>query len=228
MEGVISELEASVSNPETAAQKVEQKVFAYVKENYLDEFSKKIQNMVNYADDKVEEFFDSNDNSLRTNIKAMLDTNELFSDVKEQVSQARKKLEEGAQEAAQELISKGMGKLSDAVSGSKSIITDGVSQTGVSKGMMLTMNYKEYADVFLMLSTLTNEEAVLLRIADLIQLNMGMRQDGFSMKGTITMVSLNAKVNVGTNFIGRIDSALGTNTGGKMSYPLTYHGVLGY
>lgn len=226
---VVNGLEESVANPTTTGEKIEKEVFAYVKNNYINTYAVKISNAVNQGDESVINFFQEQIENIKKGVRSKLDTSKLFTEVRSQVSDAKEKLEQGLQEQAQKAISTGMSKLSDTMSNTKlSNVDVGGS---VSRGAMLTLNYKEYIDIFLMLASVTNEEQVLLRMADLIQMNMQKcrgRGNAFSLQSTVTMVSLHAQVNVGTSFIGNIDSTLGTHTGGKMSYPITYNGVLGY
>lgn len=229
LEETVNELEQSVANAATTGEIIEKEVFAYVKDNYIDSCAAKISEIVNHDDERAIDFFQGQIDKIKKGVRSRLDTGKLFSHVRSQVSDAKEKLEKGLCEQAQKAISKGMSHLSEEMGNTKFV--DGQVLGSVSSGAMLTLNYKEYVDIFLMLATVTNEEQVLLRMADLIQMNMQKcrgRGDAFSLQSTVTMVSLHAKVDVTTSFIGSIDSVLGTHTGGQLSYPITYNGVLGY
>lgn len=103
----------------------------------------------------------------------------------------------------------------------------------------LTLTYKEYLKVLVMMSLVGNETSMLKRCAKLIQANISGQEPDFDISKAATMVEVNAKVSVKTIFF-NIPVVSKTGTDGSVVYDLNfsslgsgrqqlkYVGILGY
>lgn len=85
-----------------------------------------------------------------------------------------------------------LNKQIDGIFGSGSI--GDRDSTGMAS--LLSFSYSDYLRLFLMIGLYTSESAVVLRTADAIQANMGLKEDGFKMSNASVYVKLEATIQV--------------------------------
>ena len=104
-----------------------------------------------------------------------------------------------------------------------------------------TLSYKEYLKTFMMLGLIANKDGILMRCADLIQLNVSSRPgaDGFNITEALTMIGIDASVKVKTSFLD-VPVSTGVDSNGNSTYGLDftklgtgeriihYKGIMGY
>lgn len=90
-------------------------------------------------------------------------------------------------------------------------------------------SYKEYLRVFLLVNTITDsqENKVLARMADCMQLNLRKNSSSLDMTQSYTMISVNADVTTNTTFMDRIPAFLDM-TGSGNKFQIHYKSVLAY
>lgn len=103
----------------------------------------------------------------------------------------------------------------------------------------LTLTYKEYLKVLVMMSLMGNETTLLKRCAKLIQANISMQEPDFDISKAATMVEVNACISVKTMFFympvvskngkdSRVAHDLDFSNIGRGRQQLKYVGILGY
>lgn len=104
-----------------------------------------------------------------------------------------------------------------------------------------TLTYKEYLKTFMMLGLMANKDGIMMRCADLIQLNVSSRPgaDGFNITEALTMIGIDASVKVKTSFLD-VPVSTGVDSNGNSTYGLDftklgtgeriihYKGIMGY
>ena len=71
-----------------------------------------------------------------------------------------------------------------------------MTQVSDNSGMssLLSFRYSDYLRLFLLIGMYTNQEALLYRTADVIQVNMDLKQDGYLLSDSAVYVTLNADI----------------------------------
>jgi hypothetical protein len=142
-------------------------------------------------------------------------------------------------DAAKDLIKKRIGSF---VSGLTSDRAEDVSTAGggLTAGAAMSMNYRDYLKLFVLLGFAANGNAMLRRTAELIQINMNSAPGGedFNIAAAPTFVTVSVCAGVGTLFAGRLltgaEGAVNGASGGLQSaygagrVVLTYTAVDGY
>lgn len=104
--------------------------------------------------------------------------------------------------------------------------TLGLKKNKISNRSVLTMNYKEYLTVFLMVHMVGSlEKTALARIADCIQLNTGTNLD---ITTSCTMIAVSANVKIRTTFLRKASEWSGSHSATSDYYTINYKSCLGY
>lgn len=113
--------------------------------------------------------------------------------VKEYKSQMISKIQESMNYGAQELKNT-LNEQIDGIFGSTAV--DGADNTGLSS--LLSFAYSDYLRLFLMIGLYTNEEGIILRTADVIQVNMAhtTSDDDYRLNKAATYVEITATIQV--------------------------------
>jgi hypothetical protein len=102
----------------------------------------------------------------------------------------------------------------------------GLKKKRISNQSALTMNYKEYLTVFLMIHMVgTFETTALARMADCIQLNTS---ENLDITTSYTMIAVSADVKVRTTFLRKASAWSGSNSVTSDYYTISYKSCLGY
>lgn len=100
---------------------------------------------------------------------------------------------------------------------------------GVTKNSLLSFSYKQYMEMFLFLKLCTDSDKVMLRIADVLQMNMALqtKKAGYQLGTLYTYIKLDADVTLKTMLISNtwFSNATG-NSLGEMK--ISYTGIRGY
>ncbi|HAG14851.1 MAG TPA: hypothetical protein DCG49_13475 [Ruminococcus sp.] len=148
-------------------------------------------------------------------------------------------------DAASESIKGTVSSTMQSIAGSDvgSVVTNGADTAATSGG--LTLNYKEYCKIFVLLNAATNETKMLRRAAALIQANVrhpadeDMANGDFEMIAANTLVSVHADLKLGTLFPWCVSDTVDEGTGedsldldfsnlGGRSVTIKYNGINGY
>ncbi len=160
---------------------VKQKTVKFLKsKNYIQKSIDKIREFKDQGVDAVEEVTEKLDeylNSVTAEVKKMLHeaTDEIKKYKNELMDKVKGAMNEGAEELKKELEEGIDGFFgSDAMSGSEGGESQpsGSESTGISS--LLSFRYSDYMRLFLLLGMFTNRTSILLRTADVIQLNVSM------------------------------------------------------
>lgn len=124
----------------------------------------------------------------------------------------------------------------NAINGGVDTLVSKISISGVgsdsstmSKNSLLSFSYKQYMEMFLFLKLCTDSDNVMLRIADVIQLNMAKQTNNstYQLSSLYTYIQLNATVILDTMFIS--NTWFSNIAGGSLSeMEIQYTGIRGY
>lgn len=181
---------------------------------------------------------------------------DLVSDVQGQlddyIAQAGEELSEEAAKKIKEEVSNITNEYSSTIlDAGSNAMGDGFSGVGEatnsSVASMIRFGYKDYLMLFTFLGLVTNEKAILLRTADVIQMNIQyaavteggefvhQKKGDFLMSNANTYIYLHAKVNLNMLFMNlglfsNVVSEDGTEVEGELSphAEIVYNGILGY
>ena len=173
--------------------------------------------------------------------KADAKVDEYSSALKDEISKGLEKAGDQAKQYAQDMANK-------YITGASTALTEKLSPSSSSKisfskdskttsGKTITLTYKEYLKIFILLNTLFDEkeEAMLSRIATLIQINMtnGMdnivinekeyeKSEDFNITEAYTMLEMESEATINTWFMGMFVPNYNMNPDGSTSYDFDY------
>ena len=166
--------------------------------------------------------------------------------LKNEISEYLAEAKEDAQQKAMEAIERYSNKISgDLAAGASGLDGKGTASTDTTLGDgAFSLNYLDYLRLFIMLGLATdeNKDKMLLRTAQLIQMNCNTEAavgdlslaDKLNLKESYTMISVDASGDIGTLFL---NVAIETDEAGKTTYSLNdpgkgvtlnYKSVMGY
>ncbi len=199
-------------------------------EDFIYEFQKSVS-------EKIDSFVDEH---LKTTIKGKIDT--LSSKLKEaantNIENASEEVKKQAKDAVKEAFDEYAG---DAV--------DAVQKTDIKDTKTISMNYKQYTKIFMLVGLLTNQDTLLRRCTALIQCNMNHAPNDFkgadyklSIPNSYTMIEANGEVEINTifSYSAETTGAAPTTADGGLYSDLApiwqnsgksvmkYHSILGY
>ena len=182
-------------------------------------------------------------NALNTEINNKIDnlSTSVNSELHNMSEQCANKIKEAAKEGAESLrtelknqIGNAFGSVTEA---NKDKIENGKDAV---LGSLLSWRYSDYLTLFLFISTMVNDEAVLYRISDVIQLNIehinkkyattADDNSAFVMKKASTYLTMEATVQVKPMMLAMpfMDDTTKSNLTGTSWYTIKYKGTLGY
>jgi hypothetical protein len=199
----------------------------YVKDSVLDGLSEDVYNVyseyqnglisdVNTIADEVTSKLESTADLVKIKISSSLDSwkNNLIAETNTIISEAGDTVKE-------ELVA----KLEEKTALLSKSPNSSQEKDKTSSGVAIMMTYKEYLKVFTLLRLITpgnSEDAMLCRIAKLIQANANSKSEELDISKSYTMVQINAKVNVGTTFF---DIPSAHTEAGNTTYDLNYSNI---
>ena len=142
---------------------------------YIEEIKTKFQDLINEVDEEVKANAKSLTDKAKTEIKGVCD------DASEKTKKAvNDKIEEFTQ----------------------SIAAEGRSEDPAAKGKTLTMNYKEYTQMFLLFALIGDgKNNTVAKMGDLINYNMQAEDENFNLQDCYTMVQMESTTEVKTTFL---------------------------
>lgn len=152
-----------------------------------------------FIDSKVDGCIDPFNTEINNKVKAL--TGEFKNKINECINNSAGDLKKVINEEMDKLSSQLTNKVSNTITENlKTSITDATTATTKSTG--LTLNYKEYCKIFMIVSLVRDENAVLKRGAALMQANVRAvgKNTEFDITESNTLVSINARVRLGTLF----------------------------
>lgn len=207
-----------------------QKVSGTAKEN-IGDFRKKahdeIKNIISPVKEKADQKVDEYSELLKKEIS-------------EGLSKAGDQAKQYAQDMANKYITGASTALTEKYSPSKSGNISFSKETKTTSGKAITLTYKEYLKIFIMLNTLSDEKekAMLSRIATLIQINMTNGMDNividdteyekngdFNITEAYTMLEVEADAKINTWFMGMFVPDYSMNADGSTSYEYNYSDI---
>ena len=147
------------------------------------------------------------------------------------------KIKEAAKEGAESLRKELKNQIGNIFTGSSVKIENGKDSV---IGNLLSWRYSDYLSLFLFISTMVNDEAVLYRISDVIQLNIehinkkyattADDNSAFVMKKASTYLTMEATVQVKPMMLAMpfMEDTTKSNLTGTSWYTIKYKGTLGY
>lgn len=101
-------------------------------------------------------------------------------------------------------------------------------QTGLSS--LLSFGYKDYLRLFLMIALYTDESGTMARTADVIQVNMDMKNSGYQLKQSAAYVELHAEIQVKPTLLPLplFADVKGNPANNAVWYTISYDDVRGY
>lgn len=101
-------------------------------------------------------------------------------------------------------------------------------QTGLSS--LLSFGYKDYLRLFLMIALYTDESGTMARTADVIQVNMDMKNSGYLLKNSAAYVELHAEIQVKPTLLPLplFADVKGNPANNAVWYTISYDDVRGY
>lgn len=191
--------------------------------NTIDTYGGKgIENAENVITKKINSINDKINKSVKTKCTEI---NEYISGLKENL---KKSANEGIDKFNDEL-NNGIDRLFGVESTGKSLDIDKSQTSGIAS--KFKFRYSDYLGVFLIVSLLGNEEGVMGRIADVIEVNMStVTNSKFDMYNSYVYVKLNASLEVKPLLMTLpfMDDITQAKTKGKNFYTITYDAVGGY
>ena len=192
-----------------------------------------ISNVSKGLEDKVKSYFESRKTKILDNINSVINVKELKEEIKEDINGA---IQEGG-ELVQAKLNKALNKFADKLDGSIPKDADKLSEFDSNRAALLSMNYKEYLKVFILIQTLVNDKVVVERMGNLIQKNATKAgaeyfiSDSFELRKSKTMLSLEAKIGIKPSFLNLDFKDYGINNDyfkDISRYKIKYKEVLGY
>ncbi len=98
------------------------------------------------------------------------------------------------------------------------------STASASSAVRLTLNYKEYVKIFILLNMIGNEDKMLNRCAKLIQINVAPDSPNFDISKAYTMVQINSTVTIRTTFFD-VPISTGVDPSGNPTYDLDFSNI---
>lgn len=196
------------------------------------------------------DWFDNTRDSVSSSIIAKIKDSEYMNAFKEQMNTYGEQLQGVVNDsadklsgAAEESVESIKSKMSDTISnwstgkGCNSNVSLDTKKSTTSTGTGLTMSYKEYLKLFVLLGLINNESGMIQRMGLLMEMNAqassNAEAQSFTLAGSYTMVEMTADVSVSTSFLRNVpnyfdgvDVPDALDDEGK--YTFTYKSVLGY
>ena len=191
--------EEAVSDPDDISLTVKKEAVNIIKSQYTEKIINALVAAKGTAANAVEDM----GSSIRTKIEEIRNlitdkistTSQKVMDYKEKMVQ---EVRDAASEGADKLKDKLTEKIDGIFGGSKVTATGSKTKDNTGISSLLSFSYSDYLRLFLMIGLYTNEEAVLLRTADVIQTNMAKKtgESDYQLSKSSVYVELNATVQV--------------------------------
>ena len=173
-----------------------------------------IANAKTNAKEYLQSFEDQFTNAVRSitkRIESVVDgaTDKIKKMVKEAADEVKKAAVNGIDKASDKLLSAVNSKISAKLSGKRNVNINMGSGSGTSGGnsvldSLLTMTYKDYLYLFLLLGMINGSDKELTRAAQLMQCNIQLRgEKGYDINKAVTMFNVYTSSKVKTSVIGR-------------------------
>lgn len=197
-----------------------------------DYYKKAIDGTMATVDEVVEDLIKPLQSGLNTQIHNALDS--VATELKNEASRI---ISEGGDQVKEKLN----GAIDDFLGGlgGSGGAAGAANGTSPSSAVRLTLNYKEYLKIFILLNMIGNENKMLNRCAKLIQINVSEKNPSFNISKAYTMAQINSTVTIRTTFFD-IPISTGVDASGNPTYDLdfnnlgtgrqriNYIGILGY
>lgn len=231
-------LESQDEDHDSIAYQAKEEAVSLIKNNYSKGMLQQIKdttiNGMNVAIDKTEAFIGENARKITDY------TDKIRTKIKNEVTTGTEKIKQKKDEIKKKIsnsISEGAGKVKESInSGIDSIFggNSGDKDTHMGVSSLLSFRYSDYLRLFLIIGLLSGsgEEATLLRIADVIQVNMAHRlnKKDYDLRNAATYVSISSTVQVKPTVLAvPLFSKVEGNPAHKEGwYTLNYSAVRGY
>ena len=168
--------------------------------------------------------------------------------LKKEVNEITKKGEDNAKDLINKTVNEYVGNISGKLPDDKSVSKIDMSgKNGNSASSALTMTYDEYLYAFMLIAIMGNEDMMIARTGQLIQLNIssgmkdcGKNESGFDLTKSYTMIMVQSSIEVEATFMGIFTPHSSTDGSGKTTYTVdfdadgkttntvSYTGTIGY
>lgn len=164
-------------------------------------------------------------------------TNTVGTELNNMKNECADKIKEAAKDGAESLKKELKNQIGNVFTGTSEKIENGKDSV---IGNLLSWRYSDYLSLFLFISTMVNDEAVLYRISDVIQLNIehinkkyattADDNSAFVMKKASTYLTMEATVQVKPMMLAMpfMEDTTKSNLTGTSWYTIKYKGTLGY
>lgn len=202
------------------------KIKDYIVDTIYTEYTNAKNGITSEVSKRVESFLDSLVKPIEDEISSTISS--VGDELKTQVSDIIKEGGDQVKEKVTTAIEDYMGKIGGE---------DGKGKNALASG--LTLTYKEYLKMFILINVIGNENAMLQRCAELIQANVSQKNTSFNISKAYTMVEVNATASIKTTFF-NVPVSTGVDAAGNPIYDLDfgrigadrqnlkYVGILGY
>ena len=157
-------------------------------------------------------------------------------------------IKESLKNEADRIIAEGGDKVTEELNGAIDDFLGGLGQGGStgtagqstpSAAARLSLNYKEYLKIFVLLNMIGNEDKMLNRCAKIMQINVSKDESSFDISKAYTMTQINSTISIRTTFFD-VPVSAGVDASGNPTYDLdfsnigtgrqriNYVGILGY
>ncbi|MBP3335345.1 MAG: hypothetical protein J6L61_04295 [Ruminiclostridium sp.] len=224
------EEEGKNSDPNDIGFIVKKEAVKIIKENgiqlVLDEM-KKVQNDYESAVDNLSTALTDQLSTLRKSITEKVTKGvDVVKDYKDKMlDEVKSSMNQGADKLKETINSKLDGIFPSGGTGDDLKSTD---QTGLSS--LLSFGYKDYLRLFLMIALYTDESGTMARTADVIQVNMDMKNSGYLLKNSAAYVELHAEIQVKPTLLPLplFADVKGNPANNAVWYTISYDDVRGY
>ena len=145
------------------------------------------------------------------------------------IEEVDKALTEGA-DSLKETLNEQMSGMFGELSESSPLVVKEADNTGISS--LLSFTYSDYLRLFVLIALYTSEEAVLLRTADVVQVNMAhvTGEEGYLLSESAVYVDISATVQVKPTLLALplFADVEGNPTSERNWYTIEYEGIRGY
>lgn len=201
-----------------------------IKANYIDQIVEELKKAKESASDTVDDL-SSNLNSILSQIRAKItrqvtNASDAIKNYKtDMINEVKNSMSQGAESLKNTLNTK-----IDGLFGDTSGVATGAKEDRTSVATLFSFRYSDYLRLFLMIGLFTSPDSIIKRTADVIQVNMQIKDDKFSMFKAATYVEINATIYVEPTLtaLPLFADAVKDKQTGKRWYEIQYHDIRGY
>lgn len=199
MSGIYEKMASYLENNKSTIVSSVKNFISEAKKNaasYLNDFEKKFKESISSITTEIDKVVDAANDKI----------NKLVTEAADEVKKAAVN---GIETGSDKLISAVNSKISSKISGKRNININmgsgsGMSESSSALDSLLTMTYKDYLYLFLLLGMLNGSDKELTRAAQLMQCNIQHRgETGYNINKAVTMFNVYTSSKVKTSIIGR-------------------------